>query len=284
MPTIIRDPSEMQRVALGHRGEGKRVAVVPTMGALHAGHVALIRRAREAGDIVIVTIFVNPTQFAPTEDLSRYPRPFDEDVRNAGQAGADVVFAPANEAMYPEGYATFVTVEGVTRVLEGASRPTHFRGVTTIVAKLFNITLPHVAVFGQKDGQQVVVVRKMVADMNIPVELIVVPTVREADGLAMSSRNVYLSKEQRAEAPALFQALSQAKLRIESGVRSASAVIEEIRNSITVRSSGLIDYVSLADSSSLAEVDAVLPGKPVMISLAVRFGATRLIDNIIVEP
>jgi pantoate--beta-alanine ligase len=156
--------------------------------------------------------------------------------------------------------------------------------VTTIVAKLFNITLPHVAVFGQKDGQQVVVVRKMVADMNIPVELIVVPTVREADGLAMSSRNVYLSKEQRAEAPALFQALSQAKLRIESGVRSASAVIEEIRNSITVRSSGLIDYVSLADSSSLAEVDAVLPGKPVMISLAVRFGATRLIDNIIVEP
>ncbi len=195
----------MQQAALAYRAAGRKIGVVPTMGALHDGHLALIRRARELADVVVTTIFVNPLQFGKSEDLSRYPRNLDKDVKLATAAGSDLIFAPPENDVYPAGFSTHVEVEGVTEPLEGRSRPGHFRGVTTIVAKLLQIVQPHVAVFGQKDAQQVVVVKKMVHDLCFPVEIVIVPTVREPDGLALSSRNVYLSPSQRSEAPVLYQ-------------------------------------------------------------------------------
>lgn len=280
--SIIEQPAEMQHQAALLRESGRRIALVPTMGALHDGHLALIRRAAQLADVVVVSIFVNPTQFAPTEDLERYPRPFAQDVERAATSGAAIIFAPAVAGMYPDGFQTAVVVEEVTKVLEGAARPVHFRGVATVVAKFFNIVLPHVAVFGQKDGQQVVVIKRMAADLNFPVQIDVVPTVREPDGLAMSSRNSYLSAKQRHEAPVLFEALSAAGRAIAAGERSAQTVREMITQRITSMSSGSVDYVSVADADSLAERVQLPPGGRAMISLAVRFGTTRLIDNIIV--
>ena len=279
----IREPHHMQETAIRLRIEGRRIGVVPTMGALHEGHCALIRRARECADIVVTTIFVNPTQFAAGEDLSRYPRPFEDDVRKAESSGADYVFAPSVETMYPSGFSTSVVVEGVTSVLEGAFRPTHFKGVTTVVAKLFQLTLPHVAVFGQKDGQQVAVIRKMIADLNIPVDLDIVPTIRESDGLALSSRNVYLSAEHRAEAPILYRAMVLASEMIGGGERSADVIRREVIRTITSGSSAVVDYVSVADAGTLVEASVIVPGQSLMLSLAARFGTTRLIDNILLQ-
>lgn len=273
----------MQSVSASLRSEHKRIAVVPTMGALHEGHCALIRHARGIADAVIVTIFVNPMQFAPTEDLERYPRPFDSDVAASGSAGADYVFAPSVAEMYPPAFQTAVEVEKVTLALEGAFRSAHFRGVATVVAKLFNITLPDVAVFGQKDGQQVVVVKRLAADLNFPLEVVVVPTVREEDGLAMSSRNVYLSVAHRKEAPVLFQSLEIAGRVIQSGERTAPKVIARMAQLIRSRSSGIIDYISIADAETLQEQEHLQEGGRVMVSLAVRFGSTRLIDNIVLD-
>jgi pantoate--beta-alanine ligase len=273
----------MQPAALSYRGAGRRVGVVPTMGALHEGHLALIRRARQLCDIVITTIFVNPLQFGKSEDLSRYPRNLEKDVELASGAGAEIVFAPPNEDIYPVGFSTFVDVEGVTAPLEGRSRPGHFRGVTTVVAKLFQMTQPHVAVFGQKDAQQTVVIRKMVRDLNFPVELVIVPTVRESDGLAMSSRNVYLTPPQRSEAPVLYRALRHGEQMLRAGQRDCEAVRQSIRDIITSQSSGALDYVSVADGETLREADEAEPGCPLLLSLAVRFGSTRLIDNIPVQ-
>ncbi len=282
MSTIVREPQAMQEASRAVRQSGRTIAVVPTMGALHEGHRSLIRLARERADCVITTIFVNPTQFAPGEDLDRYPRPFERDAAVAADAGTDFLFAPTVEAMYPPGYSTNVVVNGLTLVLEGASRPTHFAGVATVVTKLLQCTLPDLAVFGQKDGQQVAVIRRMVADLNFPVEILVGPIVREPDGLAMSSRNVFLSVRERAEAPVLHRALRLGEELILNQERDAAGVRERMRKLISSESGGAIDYISIADAASLEEQSRLQSGKSMMISLAVRFGTTRLIDNIIV--
>jgi len=277
---IVTDPSAMQRLADERRNEGKTIAFVPTMGALHGGHLTLIREATGHGDTVVASIFVNPTQFGREEDFDRYPRNLDKDAALAAEAGCEIVFAPAASAMYPAGYATYVSLEGVTDVLEGSVRPGHFRGVATVVAKLCLIVKPHVLLLGQKDGQQVIVLRRMLQDLNFAVRLIVVPTVREPDGLALSSRNVYLTPEQRAEAPVLYASLRMAEQLLRDGEKDAEVVRTAIRAMIQTRSHGLIDYVSIAHAESLEELVVIASPIPVMISLAVRFGSTRLIDNI----
>lgn len=258
-----------------------RVGLVPTMGSLHEGHLELVRVCRRHAASVVVSVFVNPTQFGPGEDYRRYPRDFACDRRLLERAGADVLFCPEVCDVYPPGYAAFVEVERLTEGLCGRSRPGHFRGVTTIVAKLFNIVRPDVAVFGQKDAQQVLVVRRMIRDLGYNMKLVVVPTVREPDGLAMSSRNSYLTPEQRAEAPVLHQSLLLARSLVAQGVRQAGAIKAAMRQLIRRRSSGRIDYIELVDTDELSPVRR-LEGR-VLIALAVRFGTTRLIDNIIIR-
>ncbi|MDH3252550.1 MAG: pantoate--beta-alanine ligase [Ignavibacteria bacterium] len=280
MVEVIHDIFSMQQQAERIRRSGTTIGLVPTMGSLHEGHLSLIRRARNQSDVVITTVFVNPTQFAPGEDFEAYPRNLERDVTLAHDAGTDYVFAPASGEVYCQDHLTYVTVDQLTSVLEGKFRPNHFRGVTTVVAKLFNVTRPHIAVFGQKDAQQVVVIRRMVRDLNIDVEIVVVPIVREPDGLAMSSRNVYLTDEQRREAPVLFHSLGQAQTDIVNGERSCGVIIRRMRELITSRSSAEIDYCSAAHGESLEELNSIPSGKPVLISLAARFGTTRLIDNI----
>lgn len=283
MSVIINNPLEMQRRAEDLRQEGTRIAVIPTMGFLHEGHLSLIRLGRQHSDVVITTIFVNPTQFGPSEDFHRYPRDLDADVTHATEAGTDYIFAPETEAMYPAGYQAFVDLVNISTVLEGKSRPGHFRGVATVVAKLFNITKPHVAIFGQKDAQQAAVIRQMVQDMNIDVKLIVAPIVREPDGLAMSSRNVFLSPEQRREAPVLFRSLQLAEQRIRQRGATGAQVIGEMKKLIESHSSGQVDYISIADSETLEELNTCESPRSILISLAVRFGSTRLIDNVLVN-
>jgi pantoate--beta-alanine ligase len=279
MATIIHDIEQMQRRADSIRSSGQRIGLVPTMGALHEGHLSLIRIAGGLADVVITSVFVNPTQFLEGEDFDRYPRDPERDVALASAAGTDIVFAPAASAMYPPSHRTFVTVEELTTVLEGAVRPGHFRGVTTVVSKLFVITKPHVAVFGQKDAQQAAVIRRMARDLNFDVDIVVGPIVREKDGLAMSSRNRYLAADQRREAPVLHRSLLLAEELLRGGERTASAVRTRMRGLISGESSGVIDYISIADAESLREIDRCSPGETLLISLAVRFGTTRLIDN-----
>ncbi len=251
---------------------------VPTMGYLHEGHLSLVRRARAENDRVAVSIFVNPTQFGPHEDYARYPRDLERDLRLLEPLGVDLVFVPSVEEMYPPGFQTWVIVEEVSRPLEGASRPGHFRGVATVVAKLFNILQPDRAYFGQKDAQQTVVIRRMVQDLNIPVEIVICPTVREPDGLAMSSRNTYLSPEERRAATVLFRALQAAKARYEAGERDAEGLREAMREVIRAEPLARIDYVSVAHPETLQELERV--EGPALLSLAVYIGTTRLIDNL----
>ncbi|MEX0602228.1 MAG: pantoate--beta-alanine ligase [Bacteroidota bacterium] len=279
---VIHSPRAMQEEAERLRIAGTRIAVVPTMGALHAGHAGLIARARELAECVVTTIFVNPTQFGPHEDFERYPRDFERDRTIARDAGASLIFSPETKNMYPEGFATFVGTEGVSTVLEGAVRPAHFRGVTTVVAKLLHLTKPHVAVFGQKDAQQAFIIRKMVRELNMDVEIEVVPTVREPDGLAVSSRNAYLSPDERTRAVILFQALHHAGRRIGEGERSVPTLRKEMEHLINgARPSG-IDYIAFLRPSDFSEIQRIEPPE-VLIALAVRFGTTRLIDNLLVE-
>jgi len=260
------------RAALGPLG------LVPTMGYLHDGHLSLVAQAKAGGGAVAATIFVNPTQFGPTEDLSRYPRDLERDLRLLEAAGVDLVFTPTPEVMYPQGFDARIDVGAITEKLEGAIRPGHFAGVCTVVAKLFNILQPDRAYFGQKDAQQCAVIRRMVADLDVPVEILIGETVREADGLALSSRNVYLSPEQRAAAAALYQALLAARGAYAGGERRAEA----LRDAAKAKLSGaVIDYVSVADRVTLDELELVTDGA--LVSLAVRFGATRLIDNLILS-
>ncbi len=261
------------------RGGLARVGLVPTMGFLHEGHISLVARARAECAAVAVSIFVNPTQFGPSEDLARYPRDLPRDLTLLEAAGADVVFTPEPAEIYPPGFATQVLVGGVTGVLEGAVRPGHFAGVATVVAKLFNIVQPDVAYFGQKDAQQSVVIRKLVADLNLPVEIVVAPTVRDTDGLALSSRNSYLTPAQRAAAPVLFRALTAAQALYASGERDAERLREVMRRTIAAEPQAQADYVSLADPRTLDELTRV--GGQALASMAVRFGATRLIDNLL---
>ena len=251
--------------------------MVPTMGFLHRGHLSLIEAAKACSDTVVTTVFVNPLQFGPSEDFTRYPRNLERDSGLAASAGTDYLFVPDTQIMYTPDHHTFVDVERITDVLEGRSRPGHFRGVATVVAKLFNITRPHVAVFGQKDAQQVAVVRQMLRDLNFGIELVVCPTVRESDGLAMSSRNSYLSSEQRVQASILYKSLMLAQNLITRGERSAVNVIGGMKEMIATAPLAVIDYVSIADQETLEELSQCR-GK-MLISLAVRFGTTRLIDN-----
>ncbi len=254
--------------------------LVPTMGYLHEGHLSLVRRARAENDRLAVTIFVNPTQFSPQEDFESYPRDLARDLAWLEQKGTDLVFTPANEMIYPPGFQTYVTVEEVTRPLEGAARPSHFRGVATVVAKLFNIVQPTRAYFGQKDAQQTVVIQRMAADLNFNLEIVVCPTIREADGLAMSSRNAYLSAEQRAAATVLYRALSAAKAAFEAGERNGAALRQLMRDTIAAEPLARLDYVSVAHPTTLAELQTV--EREALFSLAVFFGQTRLIDNMLV--
>lgn len=252
------------------------------MGFLHEGHLSLIRNAKSECDIVVVSIFVNPTQFAPHEDLEKYPRDINGDSERAYGAGCDLLFIPSVSEMYPEGFSSYVTVEGLSSVLEGEFRPTHFKGVTTVVLKLINIIRPNIAYFGQKDAQQSVVIKKMVNDLNVPVEIAIVPTMREQDGLAMSSRNVYLDPEQRKNAVVLSQSLDLAKTRIAEGVRDPKKIIAEMKELILSGGPTTIDYVEIVDADLLKKKDMLVSDDSVLIPLAVRFGTTRLIDNIII--
>jgi len=255
------------------------VGLVPTMGYLHEGHLSLVRRAREECDHVVVSIFVNPTQFGPKEDLSRYPRDLDRDLSLLESAGADLVWTPTAEIMYPQGYQTWVEVETVTRPLEGAKRPGHFRGVTTVVAKLFNGVQPHKAYFGQKDAQQAAVIRQMSRDLNYPIEIVICPIVREPDGLAMSSRNVYLDADQRKAATVLYRSLCAAKEAYDAGERAAEKIRGKLKEVLAGEPLAEVQYVSCADYDTLEELEKVT-GKT-LLSMAVFVGKTRLIDNFV---
>jgi pantoate--beta-alanine ligase len=279
---IIESITEMQRVSASLRQIETRIGVVPTMGYLHEGHLSLIRRAREVCDCVVATLFVNPTQFAPGEDFERYPRDLERDVRLCKDAGVDILFSPKTGDVYPLGYATSVSVDGVSSILEGNIRPEHFRGVTTIVAKLFNIVNPHVAVFGQKDAQQAFIIEKMVKDLNMDIVIEVAPIVREPDGLAMSSRNVYLSSDERKAATALYRSLKYAEERVRAGEASLERIHTGIENILLAATPSKIDYIAFIDPMTFRETTHLI--KPnMLIALAVRFGATRLIDNILIN-
>lgn len=278
MIRCIREIVELRSLVQNAKAAGQSVGFVPTMGALHEGHLSLVRRARADNDLVIVSVFVNPTQFGPREDFDRYPRDLVRDLTLCEQAGADAVFAPSAPDMYPPGFCTWVNVEGLTEGLCGRSRPGHFRGVCTVVAKLFNICQPDRAYFGEKDAQQLVVVRRMVQDLNFPIEIVPCPTVREPDGLAMSSRNMLLTREQRQQAPALYKALKEADRLIKTGVKDTATLKEAIAAVLGEASLGQVDYIEIVDADTLAPVETV-QGE-CLIALAVRFGEVRLIDNI----
>lgn len=280
---MITGISDMQRTSEQLRLQGKRIAIVPTMGYLHEGHLSLIRLAREHSDVVITTIFVNPTQFAPGEDFEKYPRDLEQDRRLAASAGCDIVFHPDAEEMYPQGYLTYVEVEKLAGVFEGAFRPTHFRGVSTVVTKLFSITKPHVAVFGQKDAQQALVIRQMTRDLNLDVQIIVAPIVREADGLALSSRNVFLAENERRDAVALNESLRLAEKMIQSGERDAQRIVAEMKLLISRKETARMEYVEVVDADSLENIVTLGSNQKVLIAVAVRFGGTRLIDNTLIE-
>lgn len=264
------------------RREGRSVGFVPTMGFLHDGHCSLLRKAKAENDFVVLSIFVNPTQFAPTEDLDRYPRDLEADSRNAEASGCDLIFVPSVDEMYPNGFASYVTVEGLSSVLEGEFRPTHFRGVTTVVMKLMNIVQADAVYFGQKDAQQSIIIKKMAADLNVPGRIDIVPTMREADGLAMSSRNVYLTAEQRMNASVLFRSLQLAERMAASGERDTKTIAEAMRALILQHAPTQIDYIRFVGTSDLKDRATLVPGESVLVPLAVRFGYTRLIDNIVI--
>jgi len=279
---VVKNPRVLTQTLKTLKKEGKSVGLVPTMGYLHEGHLSLVREARRNNEIVVVSIFVNPTQFGPNEDLASYPRDFERDSSLLDEAGVDYIFAPEVHDMYPHGYATYVDVEGeLTGRLCGASRPGHFRGVATVVSKLFNIVAPERAYFGIKDAQQVAVIRRMAMDLNFDLEIVACPIVREADGLALSSRNVYLSEAERVDALVLSQSLFMARDMIASGERSAEAIRRAIADRIGAVSSAVIDYIEIVDAMTLAPVD-VMSGK-ILIALAVKVGKPRLIDNLQIE-
>ena len=274
---IISSVNEMASFAKDIKSRAKSIGLVPTMGYLHEGHLSLIKEARAATDTVVVSVFVNPTQFGPGEDYVSYPRDIKRDTLEAERAGTDIIFAPKVEQVYPESYSTYVEVEGLSEALCGKTRPGHFRGVTTVCTKLFNIIEPDIVFFGQKDAQQAAIIQKMVKDLNMNVKLKVLPTLREKDGLAMSSRNKYLSPKQRKDASVLYQALNEAKNMIETGEKNADKIKKRMKKTID-KVDSKIDYISIVDADSLKDV-SVISGKA-LIALAVRIGRARLIDNI----
>jgi pantoate--beta-alanine ligase len=274
---VFREPGAMRAKAEDLRRDGRRIAVVPTMGALHDGHLALIRAARARADVVILTIFVNPTQFGPNEDLAKYPRDEAGDLAKGRSAGADLAFCPDAAAMYPPGSQTFIEVRELQKPLCGASRPGHFAGVATVVSKLFHITQPHLAVFGEKDYQQLAIIRRMVRDLDFGIEIASVPIVREADGVALSSRNAYLSADQRRAARSLSTGLAAAEQAFAGGERRAEALLAAARAPIQAEAQARIDYVELRDADELTPLDRT--DRPAVLAMAVFIGTTRLIDN-----
>jgi pantoate--beta-alanine ligase len=278
---IIRTVQELRAWSRADRKEGKTIGLVPTMGALHAGHASLIRAARERCDVVAVTIFVNPTQFGPNEDFAKYPRTFDADCALAASYGADVVFAPAVDELYPEGTATFVDVEGLSSRLDGGSRPGHFRGVATVVTKLFVAAEADLAFFGQKDAAQVAVLRRMTADLRLATEIVVCPIVREADGLALSSRNVYLTPQQRHQALALSRAIGTVESLAGHGQRNVATLIEAAEAVFGAEPDIRVDYIVCVNWATLEPVESAAPGT--LFAVAAWVGETRLIDNTILS-
>jgi len=280
LPTVVSHPSEMRELIENLKREGKSVGCVPTMGALHEGHLSLAKASVAETDVTVATIFVNPTQFAPGEDLDKYPRQLDKDLELLGQAGVDYVFNPETETMYSEGSSTSVTPPKIARKLEGEFRPTHFGGVATIVLKLLNIVGPNVAYFGQKDFQQVAVIKQMVIDLNVPVEIRTCPIIRDQDGLALSSRNVYLSPEERSIALTINQTLAHVRQQIEDGQRDGFEVVTEMRQMLIDGGVSSIDYAVVVNPSTLQSSDPIQ--LPVALLIAVYVGKTRLIDNCVV--
>ena len=276
---IIQDITEMHSYSTRFRHEGKTIGFVPTMGALHQGHLSLLERAKEESDHVVISIFVNPSQFGPKEEYKQYPRDIKGDTEKVNTAGADTLFMPSVSQIYPEGYSTFVEVEEVSDVMCGKVRPGHFRGVATVVLKLFNIVRPHKAFFGQKDYQQTVIIRKMVNDLNLNAEITVLPIIREADGLAMSSRNQYLNQEERRSATVLCLSLNEARLLFDKGERSADRLKDVIIRIFNSEPSAQLEYVAIVHPETLQEERNVQKGS--VIALAARIGKTRVIDNII---
>lgn len=263
------------------RERGRKIGLVPTMGALHVGHVSLIDAAVKNGDFVVVSIFVNPTQFCPGEDFEKYPRPLEADLDICRKAGVDVVFNPTPEEMYPLENLTWVSVDKLTEPLCGRNRPGHFRGVTTVCTKLFNIVAPDVAYFGQKDGQQAIVIQRMVADLNMPLEIVVCPTVRESSGLAVSSRNQYLSDQQKKDAAKIYESLQECRQIIDAGETDARKIINRMQDILMQIPSIEIEYINIVDAGTLEDIE-VISGK-VFIAVAVKLGPARLIDNILVD-
>ena len=277
---IITDINQMQKRAEALRNSGKTIAFVPTMGCLHDGHLALMRAGRELGDVLVVSIFVNPAQFGPKEDFGSYPRNLERDSALCRQVGVDIIFHPAAEAIYPRGFQTHIEVENLSRGLCGDFRPGHFRGVATVVAKLFNIVKPHAAVFGEKDCQQLAVIRRMTADLNLDVQIVGYPTVRETDGLAMSSRNTFLSAAERQSALSLSRSLEQAQQMVREGERAPGRIEQAVRETISREPATEIEYVRVCHPESLSELKWVEDST--LLALAVRVGKTRLIDNRII--
>ena len=282
LPLVAETIVDVRNAVAAARREGKTIGLVPTMGALHAGHASLIRAARSRTDFTIVSIFVNPTQFGPNEDFSRYPRTFDADRELCGAVGVNLVFAPSRVEIYSEAFATWVDVQGLGDHLCGASRPGHFRGVATVVLKLFNIVLPDIAFFGQKDAQQARILQKLAEDLNLLVRVEVLPTVRESDGLAMSSRNRYLDPVQRKHAVVLFRALERAKERFVAGEREAASIESLLSAEVASTPGARLDYARVVDALSLQPVAMI--ERSALAAMAVYFGSTRLIDNTILTP
>ncbi len=282
MMKICATIAEARAACRDARQNRRRLGLVPTMGALHEGHLSLVRAAKAQCDAVAVSIFVNPTQFGPTEDLSKYPRQFDQDCRLLEKEGVEILFAPPVEEIYPQGEVTWVLVEGLSEKLDGRSRPGHFRGVTTIVAKLFHIVEPEVAFFGQKDAAQLAVIRRMVRDLNLPVEIVACPIVREADGLAMSSRNAYLNREERVRALVLQRALQEARQKFDAGERSAAKLISAANGVLAREPQVRLDYFEVVDPETLEPVEGI--SQRTLVAIAAYVGSTRLIDNLVLSP
>ena len=278
---IIKSINYMQNMALTQRASGRSIGLVPTMGYFHEGHLSLMRKSVEENDITIVSLFVNPIQFGPSEDFDIYPRDLERDQKLASREGVDIMFCPTEKDMYPEDFKTSVDVEKITEKLCGASRPGHFRGVLTVVSKLFNIILPHRAYFGEKDAQQLIVIKQMVRDLNFPIQVVPCPIQREEDGLAVSSRNVNLTSKEREVAPTLYKALTKAKEEIEKGEKDAGKIKNLIEEEINKEPLFELEYVEIVDRTELEEVSTI-EGK-ILIALAARLGEVRLIDNVSLE-
>jgi pantoate--beta-alanine ligase len=278
---IAKTIESVRNLVKAAHSQGKKIGLVPTMGALHIGHISLIEAAVKKCDFVVVSIFVNPTQFGPGEDFEKYPRPLDADLEICKKAGINVVFAPTQEQMYGAENLTWINVEKLTEQLCGQSRPVHFRGVTTVCAKLFNIVEPDIAFFGQKDGQQAIVIKRMVADLNMPLEIAICPTIREPDGLAVSSRNKYLTKQQKKDATLIYKSLQKCQQMIDARVTDSETIIAEMHKILSRAPSIKIEYISIVDAETLQTTDLI--ARQVLAAVAVRIGSARLIDNILVD-